>query len=98
MLGVVRLVHSWFTTACSRLAKIYTVMELAKIIGHRDLKSLMVYYNQTAQELAAKLGAAQSTAERPQQPTEASGQGGSVEGEEAQASATHTAAPCSETD
>jgi len=57
--------------ACSRLAKIYTVMELAKIIGHRDLKSLMVYYNPTAKELASKLGAAPPRPQHPQPPKEA---------------------------
>lgn len=39
----------------SRLAKKFNVMELAKIIGHRDLKSLMVYYNPTIEDLAGKL-------------------------------------------
>lgn len=52
--------------ACTRLAKFLTVMELARVIGHRDLKSLMVYYNPTPAELAAKLpGVAQSTAQHP---------------------------------
>jgi len=52
--------------ACTRLAKFLTVMELARVIGHRDLKSLMVYYNPTPAELAAKLpGAVQSTAPHP---------------------------------
>lgn len=39
----------------SRLAKVFNVMELAKVIGHRDLKSLMVYYNPTVEDLAGKL-------------------------------------------
>lgn len=39
----------------SRLAKKLNVMELAKVIGHRDLKSLMIYYNPTAEDLAGKL-------------------------------------------
>jgi integrase len=43
--------------ATSRLAQKLSVLELAAVIGHRDLKSLMVYYNPTAAELAAKLGA-----------------------------------------
>lgn len=42
--------------ATSRLAKKLHVLELAAVIGHRDLKSLMVYYNPTAEELADKLG------------------------------------------
>lgn len=39
----------------SRLAKKFNVMELAKIIGHRDLKSLMIYYNPTVEDLAGRL-------------------------------------------
>lgn len=41
--------------AVTRLAKRLDVLELARMIGHRDLKSLMVYYNATASELASKL-------------------------------------------
>lgn len=52
--------------ACTRLARFLTVMELARVIGHRDLKSLMVYYNPTPAELAAKLpGAPRSSAPHP---------------------------------
>lgn len=52
--------------ACTRLAKVLTVMELARVIGHRDLRSLMVYYNPTPAELAAKLhGAPRSSAPHP---------------------------------
>ena len=52
--------------ACTRLARFLTVMELARVIGHRDLKSLMVYYNPPPAELAAKLpGAGRSTAPHP---------------------------------
>ncbi len=51
--------------ACTRLARSLAVMELARVIGHRDLRSLMVYYNPTPAELAAKLGAVQSTAQHP---------------------------------
>jgi integrase len=43
---------------CSRMARVYTVLELAKVIGHRDLKSLMVYYNPTVNELVQKLRSA----------------------------------------
>lgn len=40
----------------TRLAKIYDVMSLAKISGHKDIKILMeVYYAPTPEELAAKL-------------------------------------------
>ena len=41
--------------ATSRLAKWLSVLELARVVGHRDLKSLMTYYNPTPAELAAKL-------------------------------------------
>lgn len=52
--------------ATSRMAKVLSVLELATVIGHRDLKSLMVYYNPTARELAQKLhGASLSTPPRP---------------------------------
>lgn len=37
--------------AVSRLAKIYPVLQLAAIVGHRNLKSLQVYYNPTIEEL-----------------------------------------------
>lgn len=42
--------------ACTRLAKKLDVLELARMIGHRDLKSLMIYFNATATEIAARLG------------------------------------------
>jgi hypothetical protein len=31
------------------------VLDLARMIGHRDLKSLQVYYNATPAEIAARL-------------------------------------------
>lgn len=57
--------------ATSRLCKLLSVMELAAVIGHRDLRSLMVYYNPTAEELAVKVGQgiAASMQPRPQQTT-----------------------------
>lgn len=42
--------------AVSRLAKKLDVLDLAKMIGHRDIKNLMIYYNPTATELAKRLG------------------------------------------
>lgn len=78
--------------ACSRLSKIYTVMELAKVIGHRDLKSLMVYYNPTAAELAQKLiDAARSKPAHPQPPTPACGTGDQPVEAASLESETHTA-------
>lgn len=41
--------------AVTRLAKKLDVLKLARIIGHRDLKSLMIYYNETAEEMAGDL-------------------------------------------
>lgn len=41
--------------ATTRLAKRLHVLALAKMIGHRDLQSLMIYYDETAAELAARL-------------------------------------------
>lgn len=52
--------------AVSRLAKQFPILQLAAIIGHKDLKSLLVYYNPTPAELAAHLhGDSQSKLQRP---------------------------------
>lgn len=48
--------HDTRHEACTRLARKLEVLDLAKMIGHRDLKSLMIYYNPTAAELADRLG------------------------------------------
>jgi integrase len=42
--------------ACSRMAQFLTVIELAKVLGQRDPKTLMIYFNPTVQSLADKLG------------------------------------------
>lgn len=47
--------HDARATALTRLSKIYNVMELARIIGHRDPRSLMIYYRETAESLAGKM-------------------------------------------
>lgn len=39
----------------SRLAKKLHVLELAKVTGHKDIKMLMVYFEETAEQLARKL-------------------------------------------
>jgi hypothetical protein len=31
------------------------VQELARMVGHRDLNQLLVYYNESAEEIAKKL-------------------------------------------
>jgi len=41
--------------AVTRLAQKLDVLDLARMVGHRDLKSLMIYYNSTPEELANRL-------------------------------------------
>lgn len=41
--------------AITRLARKLDVLQLARMVGHRDLKSLMTYYNETAEHLASLL-------------------------------------------
>lgn len=48
--------HDSRHTAITRLAKRLAVLDLARMVGHRDLRQLMVYYNESAEDLAAKLG------------------------------------------
>lgn len=48
--------HDTRATALTNLSKKLDVLELARMVGHRDLKSLMIYYRPTASTLAAKLG------------------------------------------
>lgn len=48
--------HDTRHEACTRLARKIDVLDLAKIIGHRDPRSLMIYYNPTASEIAKRLG------------------------------------------
>lgn len=48
--------HDSRSEAIWRLSKHFDVMELARIIGHRDLRSLMIYFNASADELADRLG------------------------------------------
>jgi len=47
--------HDSRATALTRLSKKLDILELAKMVGHRDPRSLMVYYRQSATEIAAKL-------------------------------------------
>lgn len=47
--------HDGRATALTRLASKLNVLELARMVGHRDTKSLMVYFRETATELAKKL-------------------------------------------
>ena len=48
-------VHASRPAACTRLARKLEVLDLARMIGHKDLRSLMVYYNATASEIANRL-------------------------------------------
>lgn len=48
--------HDSRAEAIWRLSKKLDVMELARVIGHRDLRSLLIYYQTSADDLAAKLG------------------------------------------
>lgn len=41
--------------AITRLARKLNILELARMVGHRDLKTLQIYYNETAEEIAKKL-------------------------------------------
>lgn len=43
--------------AITRLARKLDMMDLAKMVGHRDINSLKVYYNPTPSEMAARLAA-----------------------------------------
>lgn len=47
--------HDSRATALTRLAKKLDVMELARMVGHRDPRSLMIYYAEPASEIAKKL-------------------------------------------
>lgn len=48
--------HDARSEAISRLSKRLDVLELARMVGHRDLKSLMSYFRVSAEDLAKKLG------------------------------------------
>lgn len=47
--------HDSRAEAIWRLSKKFDVLELARVIGHRDISSLMLYYNVSADELADRL-------------------------------------------
>jgi len=42
--------------AITRLAQKLPILDLAKIVGHRDIRSLLHYYDASAEEIAARLG------------------------------------------
>ena len=45
--------HDTRHEAVSRLAKRLSILDLARMIGHRDLKNLQIYYNATPEEIAS---------------------------------------------
>lgn len=47
--------HDTRHEAITRLAKKLNVLELARMVGHRDLRMLQVYYNESAAAIAARL-------------------------------------------
>ena len=47
--------HDSRHTAITRLARKLDVLDLARMVGHRDPRSLMVYYNATAEDIAKRL-------------------------------------------
>lgn len=48
--------HDARALALTRLAKKVDVLTLARIAGHRNIKSLMVYYRESAEDIAKRLG------------------------------------------
>lgn len=50
--------HDSRAEACTRFARSgkIDVLTLARIIGHRDINSLRIYYRETAEDIAARLG------------------------------------------
>jgi integrase len=54
--------HDTRHEACTRLAQILPIQDLAKVSGHRDLKVLLnTYYNITASEIATKIRTGQKS-------------------------------------
>lgn len=47
--------HDSRRTAITRLSKKLNPLELASMVGHKDLKMLMVYYRESAEDIARKL-------------------------------------------
>lgn len=48
--------HDSRATAITRLARRLDILSLARMVGHRDLRMLQVYYRESAEELAGRLG------------------------------------------
>lgn len=48
--------HDTRHLAITRLSKVFNPLELARVVGHSNVNQLMTYYNESAAELAKKLG------------------------------------------
>lgn len=48
--------HDSRATALTRLSRVLSPLELARMSGHRDLRMLMTYYRETAEQIAERLG------------------------------------------
>lgn len=57
--------HDSRSEGVSRLSKVFDVLELARVVGHRDIRSLMHYYRTDAADLAKRLAAGQTPTRRP---------------------------------
>lgn len=64
--------HDSRSEGISRLSKKFDVLELARVVGHRDIKSLMIYYQADAAELARRLASGERTP-KPRPPTSEDG-------------------------
>jgi len=47
--------HDSRATAVTNLAKKLNILDLARMIGHRDIRSLQIYYRESAEDIAKKL-------------------------------------------
>ena len=65
--------HDSRSEAVIRLSKKLDVLELAEQIGHRDIRSLQLYYRQPASERAKRLASGTRTRQSLQQPPSAGG-------------------------
>lgn len=61
--------HDSRSEGVSRLSKKMDILELARVVGHRDPKSLMFYYRADAAAIARRLADPEPTPIHPQQPT-----------------------------
>lgn len=48
--------HDTRATAITRLARKLDILDLARMVGHKDLRMLQVYYRDSAETIAARLG------------------------------------------